>query len=142
MKLVDAGDSKSPAARRAGSIPASGTTLCSYEQRHTLRAGSPEALLQKQVNLLGSIPASGTHFIRMNSVILCELARFKPCDKACSYAGFYSGLNELQRLKFDLTELDRVGHIFIPLPHLLRNFVATFKFSFVTVALPVTNVVA
>ena len=27
VKLVDAGDSKSPAARRAGSIPAPGTTL-------------------------------------------------------------------------------------------------------------------
>lgn len=29
VKLVDAGDSKSPAARRAGSIPAPGTTLTS-----------------------------------------------------------------------------------------------------------------
>ena len=27
VKLVDAGDSKSPAARRAGSIPASGTSI-------------------------------------------------------------------------------------------------------------------
>jgi hypothetical protein len=27
VKLVDAGDSKSPAARRAGSIPASGTRI-------------------------------------------------------------------------------------------------------------------
>jgi hypothetical protein len=30
VKLVDAGDSKSPAARRAGSIPAPGTTLYSH----------------------------------------------------------------------------------------------------------------
>jgi hypothetical protein len=30
VKLVDAGDSKSPAARRAGSIPAPGTTGNSY----------------------------------------------------------------------------------------------------------------
>ena len=30
VKLVDAGDSKSPAARRAGSIPAPGTTGTTY----------------------------------------------------------------------------------------------------------------
>src|SRR5690606_36093037 len=34
VELVDAGDSKSPAARRAGSSPASGTTLVQSPARH------------------------------------------------------------------------------------------------------------
>lgn len=38
VKLVDAGDSKSPAARRAGSIPALGTSI---SQRHALRLSKP-----------------------------------------------------------------------------------------------------
>ncbi|CAG9227921.1 hypothetical protein BVI1335_690026 [Burkholderia vietnamiensis] len=38
VKLVDAGDSKSPAARRAGSIPALGTSL---SQRRALRLSNP-----------------------------------------------------------------------------------------------------
>src|SRR5690554_5963375 len=34
VELVDAGDSKSPAARRAGSSPASGTTIAESPPRH------------------------------------------------------------------------------------------------------------
>jgi hypothetical protein len=39
VKLVDAGDSKSPAARRAGSIPAPGTThkLLIYKDFYVMR---------------------------------------------------------------------------------------------------------
>jgi hypothetical protein len=36
VKLVDAGDSKSPAARRAGSIPAPGTTTPFFRDLYSL----------------------------------------------------------------------------------------------------------
>ncbi len=51
VKLVDAGDSKSPAARRAGSIPAPGTSNCTFEILSSWQIVQKSSFLQVQMVL-------------------------------------------------------------------------------------------
>jgi hypothetical protein len=53
VKLVDAGDSKSPAARRAGSIPALGTSI---SQRHALHSKPAQARCFAGFLFFGRVP--------------------------------------------------------------------------------------